>query len=291
MKVLITGSSAGFGKLIAQTLLQGGHRVAASMRNTKGKNQAAAAELAKAGAKVVDIDVTDDKSVDAGVKEAIKALGGLDAVINNAGASMIGLQEAFTVEDWKKMFELNVYGVVRVNRAALPHLRQQGSGLLIHVSSIIGRVVLPFFGPYGASKWALEALAENTRLENASLGIDSVIVEPGGFATEIFDKLAQPSDKERVASFGEYAKAPRAFMDGFGATLAEHPEQQPQDVADAILKLIDTPAGKRPFRTVVDKLGMGAAIEPYNDAHEKLKAGMFSSLGLSDMTKLKEPVA
>jgi len=286
MKVLITGSSTGFGKLIAETLVQKGHDVAASMRNVGTKNKENAAALEKAGAKVVEIDVLDEASVNAGVAEAVKVLGGLDVVVNNAGAAMLGLTEAFSIEDWKKVFDLNVFGVQRVNRAALPHLREQGSGLLVHVSSIIGRVMLPFFGPYGPSKWALEGLAEITRVENASLGIDSVLVEPGGFATEIFNKLATPSDKEREASLGEYAKVPMQFAEGFGEQLAANKDQKPQDVADAIVSLIEMPAGTRPFRTVVDKMGMATLINPVNEDQEILTKNTYSAFDMSDMLKL-----
>lgn len=287
MKVLITGSSAGFGKLIAETLLKEGYEVAASMRGVHGKNKTAASDLLRAGAKVVEIDVVDCESVDNGVKDAIQALGGLDVVINNAGAAAIGLHETFTIEDWKKIFEVNLFGVQRVNRASLPFLREQGSGLLVHVSSTLGRVSLPFFGPYTASKWALEALAEGYRAELSGFGVESVVVEPGGFATEIFDKMAYASDIERAKAFGEFADAPRKFFESFGRSLAENPNQKPQDVADAISKLIATPAGERPFRTIVDKMGMKDAVAPYNEAHEKLTRALYKAFGMGAMLELK----
>jgi len=287
MKVLITGSSTGFGRLIAETLLKNGHQVAASMRNIEGKNKDNAAALKEAGAKVVDIDVTDCASVKTGVAKAIEELGGLDAVVNNAGAAAAGIMDAFKIDDWQKIFDLNVFGVARVNKHALPHLREQGSGLIIHVSSIVGRMTLPFMGPYVPSKWALEGLAETIRLENANFGVESVIVEPGGFATEIFSKLAQPSDEERVKLLGDYAKAPQQFFEGFGEQLASRPDQQPQDVADAIVGLIEMEPGKRPFRTVVDKLGMKEALTPINEAHEKTEAGIYEAFGLSEMAQLK----
>jgi len=291
MKILITGTSSGFGKLFVKTLVKEGHGVAASMRNATGKNKVAAEAIEKMGAHIVDLDVTDDASVENGVKDAIGALGGLDVVINNAGVSMIGLYEAFPMKDWKRIFEVNVFGVQRVNRAALPHLRKQGSGLLIHISSIAGRVVLPFFGPYTASKWALEALAEGYRVELSGFGIDSAVIEPGGFATEIFEKMTPPSDAERTKSLGDFAKAPQAFFENFGKSLSQNPSQKPQDVADAVSKLIATPAGKRPFRTVVDKMGMGDAVTPYNEQHEKITTSLYKAFGLSDMLKLKVPTA
>ena len=291
MKVLITGSSTGFGKLIAETLLKDGHEVAATMRGVDGKNKASAQALTKAGAKVVGLDVTDDASVERGVLASISALGGLDAIINNAGFSYLGLQETFTPEDWKKTFDVNVYGVQRVTKATIPHLRKQGSGLFIHISSTVGRVALPFFGAYIASKWALEALAEVYRLELARDGIETIIVEPGGFATDFFNKVQASSDAKRAEEIGDFANAPREFVEGFGKILEQNPQQQPQDVADAVLKLINTPAGERPFRTVVDKLGVADAIAPQNEAHLRMTDGVHQAFGLGDMAKLKVPAA
>lgn len=135
-KVLITGANGGFGALTVKTLLEQGHQVAASIRNAESKNKAAADELAVLGAHIVSIDVTDDASVNAGVTQAQERLGGLDIVINNAGVGVIGLQEQFTTEDFKRLFDINVFGVQRVNRAILPHFRKQGAGLLIHISSL-----------------------------------------------------------------------------------------------------------------------------------------------------------
>ena len=188
-KILITGSNGGFGKLTVETLLKAGHHVAASMRGIDGKNKDAANALRASGAVVVEIDVTSDESVNKGVKEAIDQLDGLDVVINNAGVGVSGMQEHFTIDDWQKLFDVNVYGVQRINRAVLPHLRNQGSGLIIYISSLLGRMALPFYGPYNASKWALEALAENYRIELSGFGIENVIVEPGGFETTFFGNL------------------------------------------------------------------------------------------------------
>lgn len=226
-KILITGASGGFGKLTAKTLLEQGHTVAASMRNAEGRNKEHADELAAAGATIVEIDVTNTDSVNNGVQKTIDALGGLDVVINNAGVGVLGLQEQFTPEDWQRLFDINVFGVQRINRAALPHLRNQGSGLLVQVSSLLGRMTMPFYGPYNASKWAVEALAENYRSELSGLGIDSVIVEPGGFPTSFFSSLIEPSDRSQDASYGELVQAPKQFFDNFEGALASNPAQNP----------------------------------------------------------------
>lgn len=161
IKVLITGSSSGFGKLTINTLLEAGHTVVASMRNTTSKNKEVAEELQNQGAKIVDIDVTDDVSVESGVAKAVELMGGIDVVVNNAGVGVLGMQEHFTAEYWQKLFNVNVFGVQRMNRAVLPYFRKQQDGLVVYISSLLGRMVFPFYGPYNVSKWALEAMAES----------------------------------------------------------------------------------------------------------------------------------
>jgi NAD(P)-dependent dehydrogenase (short-subunit alcohol dehydrogenase family) len=197
------------------------------------------------------------------------------------------MQEHFTTEDFQKLFDVNVFGVQRVNRAALPHLRKQGSGLIIYISSLLGRITMPFYGPYNASKWAVEALAENYRFELSGFGVDSCIVEPGGFETTFFESLLGPSDESRNESYGEFMNAPQQLIEGFAGALAANKEQNPQYVADAISKLISTPSGQRPLRTAVDNMGMGAAIQPYNDMLDQITASIHGNFGMGDMLKLK----
>lgn len=286
-KILITGASGGFGKLTVDSLLQNGHQVAATMRNPEGKNKGVADELRNSGAHIIELDVTDDASVENGVKKTIEQLGGIDVVINNAGVGVLGMQEHFTPEDFRKLFEINVFGVQRVNRAVLPHLRAKNSGLLVHVSSLLGRMALPFYGPYNASKWALEALAENYRVELSGFGIDSILVEPGGYPTTFMDALMRPSDNSRNEGYGEFMNAPHQMFEGFEGALANNPAQNPQNVADAIAKLVDTPAGERPTRTVVDKMGMGDHIQGYNDQLGQITSGIYNAFGIGGMLNLK----
>jgi len=286
-KILITGASGGFGKLISTTLLKHGHIVVASMRDIEGKNKIAAGTLKKAGAQIVEIDVTSDESVNNGVATSVEALGDIDVVINNAGIGAIGLQESFTPEDWAKLFDINVFGVQRVNRAVLPYMRKNNSGLILYISSVLGRVSLPFQAPYNASKWALEALAEGYRSEVSSLGIDSCIVEPGGHLTSAMDNFAKPSDKSRESDYGELASAPQGMNQGFKEALSTNPAQNPQNIANAVLHLIEKPMGQRQFRTVVDKMGMGDYITDLNGHQEQITKDIFNAFGMGDLLKLK----
>jgi len=179
-----------------------------------------------------------------------------------------------------------VFGVQRVNRAVLPYMRDRNSGLLIHISSLLGRITIPFYGPYNASKWALEALAENYRVELSGFGIDSCIIEPGGYPTTFMDNLIKPSDSTRDSSYGDLAQAPMGLFNDFGKALEANPEQNPQNVADAVSDLIDTPPGQRSFRTVVDKMGMGDPIKGYNEQLEQITSGLYHAFGMGDMLKL-----
>lgn len=286
--ILITGAGGGFGKLTTLALLEAGHNVAATLRDIDGRNRGVAAELRAAGAHPVEMDVTDDASVEAGVRSAIDALGGrIDVAINNAGYGVMGLHEAFTPADWQRVFDLNVFGPVRVNRAVAPMMRAQGKGLLVHVSSLLGRFVLPFYGPYNASKWALEALAENYRVELSPFGVESVIVEPGGFPTSFVQNLIEPSDRSRDADYGDMARMPRIALARFEEALAANPAQDPRKVATAIVDLIAKPHGRRPVRTTVDFTGMADRIRGYNDQLEGIMQGTYGAFGMGDMLKVK----
>lgn len=171
LTVLITGSSSGFGRLTAQTLVARGHTVLATMRAPQDRNREPADQLRRYAAGqpgdlyVLDLDVTDMVSVEAAVRQALDLTGRIDVVVNNAGVGdgFAAYTEAVSMGQFERIFDVNVFGVQRVTKAILPAMRQQGSGLLIHISSTMGRIVLPFTAAYTATKYALEALAESYR--------------------------------------------------------------------------------------------------------------------------------
>ncbi len=285
--VFITGANGGFGRLTTSSLLEAGHTVVATMRNIETRNLAVATELRAAGAHVVELDVTDDASVDIAVANAVEFAGGIDVVVNNAGAGSIGLLETFRPADWQAIFDINVFGVQRVSRAALPIMRAQGSGTLIFLSSVVGRMALPFFGPYNAAKFAVEGLAETYRSELSALGIETCVVEPGAYATNFIDGLMQSSDRSRDESYGDMVHAPRNLIESFEGAMASNPAQDLQNVADAIVALVDTPAGQRRFRTVVDNMGMADAVTPYNDGAEQVTAAIYGAFGMDGLLAVK----
>ncbi len=287
-KVLITGASSGFGKLTVKTLLEKGHQVAATMRNIGGKNKDVAAELGNAGAKIIELDVTDEQSVISGVEKAIAELGGLDVLMNNAGTGTLGMQEFFTTEDYKKLFDVNVFGVQRMNRVAIPYFRKQNKGLIIYTTSLLGRIAMPFYGPYQSSKWALESMAENYRVELSTFGIENCIIEPGGYPTEFMDNLLKPSDSSRADSYGDFMQFPVNMFSAFEKVLKENPQQNPQRVADAAAELIEKPFGEKPFRTTVDFIGMGDAINKYNEHLDQLTTALYTNFGINGLLSVKK---
>jgi len=277
--ILITGTSSGFGNLTAKTLAIDGHKVYATMRDSEGKNADSAKELNSTdNIKVLDLDVTDDNSVRETVKKIIEAEGKIDVVVNNAGISGSGLTEAYTIEQAKQMFDVNTLGPMRVDRAVLPQMRKQKSGLIIQISSVVGRVVFPYFGAYIASKFAVEAIAQTYSMELQPLGIDSVIIEPGAYPTELFSKMIGPKDKDVLSEYGEMAKAPEQMFKSMGEMFKGPDAPKPQLIADAVKKLVDMEAGKRPLRTVVDTM-TGQIVEELNKASDKSQEEMMKVFG------------
>ena len=285
-KIVVTGASSGFGLLTVKALAAAGHQVVGSLRDPNGRNAAVVAELKAAGVRAVAMDVTDQESVEQGMGQAVELLGGLDVLINNAGVGVMGLTEQFTVEDMQALFDINVFGVQRTTRAALKYFHPQRSGYVLNVSSVLGRITVPFYGPYNASKWALEALTENYRTELSQFGIDVGLVEPGGFPTAFMERLIRPSDRSSDSWYGDFVHAPQQAFEGFEQALKANPAQDPALVPAAIAQLIATPAGERPFRTVVDKMGMGDHVHTYNEHLAKVTQGIYSAFGTDGLLTL-----
>lgn len=283
--VLITGCSTGFGRVMAETLTRKKYRVFAGMRDTQGRNAGNAEQIASLAKneslplRVVELDVNDDTSVNRAVDGVIREAGRIDVLVNNAGLSIRGLSEAVTVEQAERIFETNVFAVQRMNRAVLPQMRKQKSGLLVHISSQAGRVVIPGFGMYGASKFALEALVESYHYELAGEGIESISVQPGAYATAISQNADKAADEERVGGYGPAAQIPATLMANLGK------RGDPQEVADAVLKLIEMPAGKRPLRTEVGVTG--DFVARVNSFTDKIQAGLLGAFGLSSLTEFR----
>src|SRR5438876_4048334 len=239
--ILSTGSTSGFGRRMVEPLAHQVYRGFAGMRAAAGKNAPAAearralAQRERLALQIVEIDVTHDASVERAIAEIIETTDRLDVVVNNAGISYIGPLEAFTPEQVRQQFETNVFGVLRVNRAVLPQMRKQGSGLLLQIGSIAGRLAMPYLGLYAATKFAVEGLTESYRYELAFFGIDAAIIEPGTYPTTISANRQVAADAERLAL---YQAGLEAFMVRFYAENRSATPPDPQEVADAIARVI-----------------------------------------------------
>ncbi|MCM4079513.1 SDR family oxidoreductase [Paractinoplanes hotanensis] len=281
--VLVTGASSGFGRLTVETLARRGHQVFAALRDVPGRNAKAAAELAalasadKLDLHVVELDVTDQDSADHAIDSVTSAAGRLDAVVNNAGGIFPGPVEAFAAEEAQRQFDVNVFGALRVARAALPRLREQGHGVLIQVGSISSRVTIPYSGLYAASKAALGSLTEAWHHELAPFGVEAVIVDAAPYPTNIGANAVLPADSARFGAYGE----------GFGRFVAELTERQtqtpgdPTAVSDAIVALVETPDGERPLRTVVAPAAQLDAVQALNAQAGETAQAVSADMGVS----------
>jgi NAD(P)-dependent dehydrogenase (short-subunit alcohol dehydrogenase family) len=282
--VLITGASTGFGRLIAETLARKDYQVFATMRNVNGKNARPAQEIRELAKReslalhVTDLDVTDDVSVERAVRTVIDEIGRIDILVNNAGYGLMGVTEAVTLEQARRIMDTNFFGAVRMNRAVLPHMRRQKSGLLIHISSGAARVVVPSMGFYCASKWAMEALAEEYRYELASLGIDSVIIQPGAYPTAVFDNIERAADTTCEQAYGAVSGIADRILGMLGGS-----KGNPQEIADAVMRTIETPPGQRKLR---QRVGSGVqGIVDLNQLSEKVQEQILAAFGMTELTK------
>lgn len=285
--IFITGASTGFGRLFAETLARSGHTVFATMRDLQGKNAKNAADLLSIAKReslpifTLECDVTSDASVELAVRAAIAQAGRIDVAINNAGYAIVGLTEAVTTQQAQQIMDTNFMGCVRLNRAVLPHMRRHGKGLLMHISSGAGRVVIPAFSLYTASKFAMEALAETYRYELGSQGIESVIVEPGAYQTPVFSNLVTAADASRGETYG-IANHITAKMN----TLLANTAGNAQEVADVVLQIVETPVGQKKLRYRVSPTDLG--VDEINATTERVQARLLEMFGLNAETSFAQ---
>jgi len=282
--ILITGASTGFGRYTAEALAHAGYQVFAAMRNVAGHNGGHADALRSQKIGVVELDVTDDSSVDRAVASVLAEAGRIDVLVNNAGIASAGVSEAFTPDQAKVLFNTNVVGVLRTTRAVLPAMRAAGDGLIINIGSVLGRITLPFFGIYGASKFAVEALTDSLRYELSQLGVDVVLVQPSAYPTNMYASIQQPADGARAEAYGATGEIPGKMFATFNDIFSAAGAPNPQDVATAIAALVAQPKGKRPARTVV---GQPFGSDAVNIATAPLQQSVIEALGLGYLATLK----
>jgi NADP-dependent 3-hydroxy acid dehydrogenase YdfG len=231
----------------------------------------------------VELDVSDDASVEAGVKKVLVEAGKIDVLVNNAGIMSAGVTEAFTAEQAKVIFDTNVIGLLRVTRAVLPSMRQKRDGLIINIGSILGRVTFPFLGIYGASKMAVEALTDSLRYEVSQLGVEVVEVQPSAYPTNLFASVQTPAGTEVTKSYGEVGQIPDAMFKNFISIFEGKDAPNPHDIAEAVAKLVGQSKGSRATRTVV---GAAFGSDKANEDIAPVQAKVVEYLGLSHLEKI-----
>lgn len=239
----ITGASRGFGALITQEALNVGDAVVATARNPEGLQEKFQNH---SNLLTVALDVTDEASAHAAAEQAVKRFGRIDILLNNAGFGLLGAVEEATNDEIEKLYAANVFGLLKVTRAVLPHMRRQRSGHILNISSIGGYVSHAGWGVYCSTKFAVEGLTEALAAEVAPLGIKATVVEPGFFRTDFLDESSLSVSPSSIA---DYAETPVGAMREFAIG---HNHQQPGDparFAKAMITLAhsDNPPLRMPF--------------------------------------------
>jgi len=291
--VLITGAATGIGNLTAKALARAGHRAYATMRAPAGRNAPRAQELRDFAAtegvdlRVLELDVASQESADAAVRAVVAESGGPDVVIHNAGHLLVGYVEAFTAEEIAHLIDVNALGVQRLNRAALPYLRERGRGTLLYVGSTIPVTTPPFLGPYVVSKAAMDSLALVTSYEVSQFGIETVIVMPGAFTqgTDHFPKAGRADDTAVAEAYKTLDPLVARNEQATASLFTPGTEADPVVVAEEITRLLALPYGERPFRSVVDLTN--SKVEQANAAVTQARTDFVRRMGFGEVLELR----
>lgn len=286
--ILVTGAGSGIGRLSAQSLALAGHTVYATMRGIEGRNSDRAEALRDwarshgADLRPLELDVLSQASADAAAAAVMAEQGRIDVVMQNAGHLVIGPTEAFTPEEMIQVFDTNFLGAQRVNRAVLPHMREQGAGLMLWISSTTTKGGFPpFMGPYAAAKAAMDSLAVTLSYELTRFGIETSIVVPGAFTqgTAHFPTAGKPADASTAAAYARYDGVMDQVGERLSALTPAHAD--PQAVADDVVRIVNLPHGMRPARSVIDFVGDGAA--EVIELSEQLRIDFAQRIGIADL--------
>lgn len=291
--VLITGAGSGMGLHTARTLAASGYIVFAGIREPKGRNANKSERLLEglegdeSNIKIIDLDILSKDSCLQAAETIVKQCDSIDVVIHNAAHLFIGYSEAFEPEQLASSLNTNLIGAHRLNRAVLPYMRKQGSGLILYVGSGITNVTAPFMAPYVVGKAALDALAENTAYEISQFGIESTILMPGVYLNDTlhFEAAEFPHDKEVLKAYGRLQKDYEHYEAGL-KNLFRFGDAPIQSVADKIAEILALPIGQRPLRDTVDFSDWVA--EPGNGVREALTARAFRIMGYSHLLRVKK---
>jgi len=243
--VLITGATDGLGKAAALLLARHGYRVFAAGRSAeKRRHLDELARQQKLELETLDMDVCDEASVKEGVAAVISKAGSVDVLVNNAGIIYVSTVEDTLMEDWRRQFETNFFGVVRVTQAVLAHMRTRRRGRILMVSSVSGIITPPTHGPYSSTKHAMEGLSNALRLEMYPFGVEVILIEPGYIMTNLQNTAAELMEPyaDKITA-GPYA---RIYSGAYSGTTSARKKSKttPEDCARVMLKAIEAPSPK-----------------------------------------------
>lgn len=211
--VLITGASTGIGRETAKYFQQNGWNVAATMRSPQNEK-----ELIKLQNVICPkLDVTDEKSITLAIENTIREFSTIDVIVNNAGYSLTGVFEAATIEQLHYQYDVNVFGIMNVIRAILPHFRKRKSGTIVNVSSVGGKMTMPLYSMYNSTKWAVSGFSEALQYELRPFNIKVKIVEPGGVITDFYDRSMKHTKKDGLADYDKYVQKVYAVNNRFAS--------------------------------------------------------------------------
>ena len=281
--IFIAGSDSEIGFATARTLVALGYTVMAAMRSPGFMNQIYAGDLLEYAADhpgelhILELDLTSGSSVGFAADEAFKiADSKIDVLINAEDIGSTGYSETFTVEQLKNLFDINVFGFQRLCRAFLPKMRARKEGLIISISSIFGRFMLPYSGAYSSAKHALDGLVESYHQELKPTEVEVTMVETGGFDASIVENmLTMPDDLERVSSYGDLRNMPRDAWNNV-MNAYNFNDEGPAEVAKGIVELINMPAGKRPARLVISDMPGSDILVKLNKKKDQLQKKLLS---------------
>jgi NAD(P)-dependent dehydrogenase (short-subunit alcohol dehydrogenase family) len=251
--VFISGTSSGFGLQATVALAKTGYHVVASMRNLESRHTLDEA-VRVAGVEdhitCMQLDVTDSIGVESTIKTVIERFGRIDILINNAGHAVGGFVEEIPLEEWRRQFETNFFGVVSMTKAVIPYMRKRRKGRIINVSSISGMMGFPILAPYVASKFAVEGFSESLRLELLPFDIDVVLIEPGSFKTNIWSKGVSKFKLDKNSPYFQKLEGMISYIQNAGDTAAD-----PEEVIQALVKICElkSPKLRYPVGTGVRK--------------------------------------
>jgi NAD(P)-dependent dehydrogenase (short-subunit alcohol dehydrogenase family) len=266
----ITGASTGFGRILAEQVLANGDKVVATAR--KPEQIADLTQNHSETALALALDVTDNTAIEAAVDAAIKHFGRIDVLVNNAGYGLAGAIEEATEPEYMPVFETNVFGLISLTRAVLPHLRKQRSGHIVNLSSIGGLIGSPGWGYYNASKFAVEGFSEALAAELAPLGIHVTIVEPGPFRTDFLGRSGVEA-QQRIADYDQTAGKTRQYFHEQAGKQAGDPAK----AAAAIITAVE--AENPPKHLVLGKIAYTRMTQRLDQWKQELEAWRETSLG------------